>query len=613
MSTGRINPDDIGLLRTRVPIEDIIGQYVTLKRSGSNFSGLCPFHEESTPSFSVSPDRGLFHCFGCQESGDMYTFIQKMEDITFVESVEKIAEKAGYTLRYVEGSAPNNSTSSSVKKQLVSAHQKAIELYTRALRSNPNASAGLAYLRDRGFTDEDMELFSIGYAPDEWSFLCDALKKEGFTEEILIQAGLATKSKNNKVFDRFRNRLMWPIFSASGEPIGFGARRLTDDKTEAKWLNTSETPIYKKSEVLYGLHSARKSISSERKVVIVEGYGDVMACHLSGIPYAVAASGTAFGTDHIRIIKRLLRDDDYRGQIIFTFDGDEAGMNAARRAFPIINQTAAQTLVALAPEGMDPLDVRIKNGSAALVEMVNGAIPLVEFVLRHAIDQFDLSQPEARISSLRAASELLLEIKDVTLRDFYIRKVAGWVGLPESSVASTLAAVAKNRKSVMAPTPTSPETGSQEAPATQVAMPKKTDPKLWNERELLKLLVQAETVPYIDLPPNAFTHPAYQAIFNAWYQLELNTAEPYNQMKTKVASEYEKLLNELVVEPCLVSGEVNDNLGSLTNRVFADHLEGKAQELKTQLASASAEDAPGLLTQITQVEKAIKDLMRAAR
>lgn len=612
MSTGRIHPDEIAFLRTRVPIEDIIGQYVALKRAGTNFSGLCPFHDEGTPSFSVSPDRGLFHCFGCQESGDMYTFLQKIEDITFVEAVEKIAEKAGHTLKYVEGSAPSSGASSSLKKQLIEAHKRAMDLYTKALWSNPKASEGLTYLRERGFTDDDIATFNIGYSPDEWSFLTDALKKEGFSEDILVQAGLATKSKNNKVFDRFRNRLMWPIFSASGEPIGFGARRLTEDKTEAKWLNTSETPIYKKSEVLYGLHSARKAISQDRKVVIVEGYGDVMACHLSGIPYAVAASGTAFGTDHIRIIKRLLRDDDYRGKIIFTFDGDEAGMTAARRAFPIINQTSAQTLVALAPDGMDPLDLKIKKGSSALVELVENAVPLIEFVLQHAINQFDLSQPEARISSLRAASDILLDIKDVTLRDFYIRKVAGWVGLPESSVASTLSAAAKNRKnatSFIAPAE-KPAEGNQ---SLKIQLPNKADPKLWNERELLKLLVQAETVPYIDLPPNAFTHPAYQSVFDIWYQLELNTAEPYNQMKDKISGEYLGLLNELVVEPRLVSGEVNENLTSLTNRVFADHLEIRASELKAQLASASVEEAPTILTQITQVEKTIKDLLRAAR
>lgn len=612
VNTGMINPEDISNLRSRVPIEDIIGEYVTLKRAGTNLTGLCPFHDESTPSFSVSPDRGLFHCFGCQESGDTITFVRKIEDLSFVEAVQKIADKAGIQLRYVEGSGASN-TSSTKRKQLIEAHRKAVEIYQKALYNNPDAAPGKAYLTERQFTEEHIEQFSIGYSPNEWTFLVDELTKAGFSHEVLIEAGLATRSKNNKVFDRFRNRLMWPIFSASGEPIGFGARRLTDDKTEAKWLNTSETPIYKKSEVLYGIHSARKPISSDKKIVIVEGYGDVMACHIAGIPHAVAASGTSFGEGHIRIIRRLFRDEDFQGKIVFTFDGDEAGLTAARRAFPIINKIGAQALVAVAPDGMDPLDLRNSQGDKSLVELVESAIPLVEFVIKHAIEQFDLSDAEARLAALRAAANYILEIRDVTLRDFYVRKTAGWVGMPESAVASTINSVSKNRKNETtweARTPPQTAEQSEVSAAKDFKMPDTNNPKNWDQREILKLLVQAETVPHVDLYPDVFSEPTYREIFAAWYSLELNTNEPYRQIQEKLAESHHALLNSLVVEPLLTTGETQRNLEMLANRILAAHMTERKTRLKAEMATATPERTSELLSELTQVDKFIRDLRR---
>jgi DNA primase len=614
VSSGKIDPNDIANLRSRVPIEDIIGQYVTLKRAGTNLSGLCPFHDESTPSFSVSPDRGLFHCFGCQESGDVYTFLQKIDDMSFVESVETIANKTGYTLTYIGGHNPEKA---SARKRLIQAHEKAVQLYSRSLSSLPPNHPGHVYLSERKFSADDIARFSIGYSPDEWTFLVDALSKEGFTSDELIEAGLATRSKNGKVFDRFRGRLMWPIFSASGEPVGFGARRLSDDKNEAKWLNTSETPIYHKSEILYGIHTARKAITSEQQVVIVEGYGDVMACHLSDIPTAVATSGTAFGAGHVKVLKRLFRDNDYQSSIVFTFDGDEAGINAARRSFPIVNQMSARALVAIAPDGKDPLDLRNENGSDALKELIANAVPLIEFVIQDAIQKYDISQPEQRITAVRAACEYLHQINDAAMLDLYVRKTAGWVGLPESSVSSTLQSYIKNRKSqdntraMFAPVDS--EAATEASAEAQSALPDPKDPRLWNERELLKLLVQSELVTYVDLHPGAFTDNSYRSLFESWYALEQSTRNPFEQLKDSVPETIRPLLNELVVEPRQVSGDIATNIESLAGRVLAEHLQLKVSTLKAQLASADAEDAGSIMGQITALQKTIRDIARTTK
>lgn len=613
VSNGKIDPNDISNLRSRAPIEDIIGQYVTLKRAGSNLSGLCPFHDESTPSFSVSPDRGLFHCFGCQESGDVYTFLQKIDEMSFVESVEAVANKVGYTLTYVGNHNPERA---SARKRLIQAHEKAVKLYSDSLASLPATHASRTYLAERNFTEDDISLFSIGYSPDEWTFLVDALVKEGFSLDELVEAGLATRSKNGKVFDRFRGRLMWPIFSTSNDPIGFGARRLTDDKNEAKWLNTSETPIYHKSEVLYGIHTARKAITSQQQVVIVEGYGDVMACHLSGIPTAVATSGTAFGTGHVRVLKRLLRDNDYQSSIVFTFDGDEAGINAARRSFPIVNQMAARALVAIAPEGKDPLDLRNDSGAAALKKLVDDAVPLIEFVLQDAINKYDIAQPEQRITAVRAACEYLHQIKDVAMLDLYVRKTAGWVGLPESSVSSTLKSFAKNKQSQensRAIFASNTESADVEESPQQKSLPDPRDPKLWNERELLKLLLQADLVSYVDLYPDAFSNDFYRKLFEAWYTLELNTRSPYEQLKDSVDDTVLPLLNALVVEPKQVTGENTENIESLAGRVLSDHLLLKISGLKAQLSNSQPEESGNIMKQITALQKTIRDIARTAK
>ncbi|MFM7139945.1 MAG: DNA primase, partial [Actinomycetes bacterium] len=382
---GRIRNDDIALVRDKSRIDEVVREHVALKSAGSSLKGLCPFHDEKTPSFHVTPSKGFWYCFGCGEGGDVFSFIQKVEHSTFSEAVEKLANKYNISLRYEENyTNPNTGQRSKV----LEANKLASEFYQNNLES-PEAEIGRKFLKERGFDKNSAQLFNIGYANKNWDNLTKFLKQKGFTEQELVFAGLSITGQKG-TYDRFRGRLIWPIKDASGEVVGFGARRLFDDDQGPKYLNTPETLVYKKSQVLYGLDQAKKEITSKKQVVIVEGYTDVMACHLSGVKTAVATCGTAFGEDHARILRRFLMDEEqFTGEIIYTFDGDEAGQKAALKAFNLDQTFSTRTFVAIEKNGLDPCDLRQKSGNDAIVALIASKVPLFEFVIKNAISKFD--------------------------------------------------------------------------------------------------------------------------------------------------------------------------------------------------------------------------------
>ena len=349
---GRIRDEDIALVREKTPIADIIGEHVQLRNAGGgNLKGICPFHDEKSPSLSVSPARGLYHCFGCGAGGDVIRFVQNIEHLDFTDAVERLAGRSGIQLRYLEGSnAPKRVPGQ--RGRLVEAHAEAQRFYAEQLRS-PEALAAREFLAERGFDQTVAEQFGCGFAPAGWDALTKHLLAKNFTPQELTIGGLSRESARGGLIDRFHRRLLWPIRDTGGDVVGFGARRLfDDDKVEAKYLNTPETPIYKKSQLLYGVDMAKREIARQHRAVIVEGYTDVMACHLSGVTTAVATCGTAFGSEHVSVIRRLLMDSDsFTGEVIFTFDGDAAGMKAAERAFGDDQKFMAQTFVAIEPTG----------------------------------------------------------------------------------------------------------------------------------------------------------------------------------------------------------------------------------------------------------------------
>lgn len=445
---GRIRNDDIALVRDKSRIDEVVREHVALKSAGSSLKGLCPFHDEKTPSFHVTPSKGFWYCFGCGEGGDVFSFIQKVEHSTFSESVEKLANKYNISLRYEENfTSPNTGQ----RSKILEANKLASEFYQKNLES-PEAEIGRKFLKERGFDKNSAQIFNIGYANKNWDNLTKYLKQKGFTEQELVFAGLSITGQKG-TYDRFRGRLIWPIKDASGEVVGFGARRLFDDDQGPKYLNTPETLVYKKSQVLYGLDQAKKEITSKKQVVIVEGYTDVMACHLSGVKTAVATCGTAFGEDHARILRRFLMDEEqFTGEIIYTFDGDEAGQKAALKAFNLDQTFSTRTFVAIEKNGLDPCDLRQRSGNDAIAALIAAKVPLFEFVIRTAISKFDLNNAEGRVLALKAAAPIVSNIKDKALKPEYIRLLAGWLGIEINSVEQ---AVKDNNRQIRNVTTTS--------------------------------------------------------------------------------------------------------------------------------------------------------------
>ncbi|MFD7157908.1 DNA primase [Kribbella sp. NPDC059898] len=517
---GRIKEEDIALVRERARIDDVVGSYVTLKNAGGgNLKGLCPFHDEKSPSFNVTPARGFFYCFGCQEGGDVIDFIQKVDQITFSEAVETLASKVGIQLRYEDSGAPVPRGPGNQRPRLVEAHRVAAEFYVDQLFGAPEASLGRQFLDKRGFDKDAAVQFGVGFSPRGGEALVSHLRGRGFTNAELVASGVAADGQRG-LYDRFRGRLMWPIRDASSDVIGFGARRLfDDDRIEAKYLNTPETPIYKKSKVLYGVDLARREIAKGRQAVVVEGYTDVMACHLAGVQTAVATCGTAFGDDHARVLRQLLLDNDqFRGEVIFTFDGDEAGQRAALKAFAGDQAFAAQTYVAVEPDGLDPCDLRLQKGDAAVRELIGRRVPLYRFVLGNVLTKYDLDRADTRIDALREAAKLVISIRDRSKVDGFTRELAGQLGMEVDQVRSEVYRAASRGVA-----PQQQQHHQQQAaaaaaearPVQRTDIPSPRDQRFVIEWDVLKVAMQFPALvgtAFDELDDHDFTHPWLAAV-----------------------------------------------------------------------------------------------------
>jgi DNA primase len=483
---GKISSRDIEEVKSRVNIADVVGSYVALKpASAGSLKGLCPFHQEKSPSFNVRPLQGFYHCFGCGAGGDVYKFLQEMESLSFYEAVENLAGKVGYTLTYEAGAkGPDQGQ----KARIFEANAAAAKYFQDQLMTDP-AIPGRDFLKSRGFDKAAAEMFGVGFAPKGWNNLTDHLKASGFTEEELITASLSSKGERG-LYDKFRGRLIWPIRDTSNQVLGFGARKLFDDDQGPKYLNTSETPVYHKSAVLYGIDLAKKDISKSQKVVVVEGYTDVMACHLAGITTAVATCGTAFGDEHIRILNRMLSANvDNPAQVIFTFDPDEAGQKAAMRAFADADKFHANSFIAVGPDGLDPSDLRVQKGDEAVALMIENKKPIYEFAIKQKMKNFNLDSVEGRVGAARASASVIATIRDSALRSVYIRELANWVNLDLSEV-SALVDRAIKEKVVSAVAPLRQDSVPEEPIENAFQAPDLKDPAVRFERQLLEVLVQ---------------------------------------------------------------------------------------------------------------------------
>ena len=576
--SGRIKEEDVAHVRDRSPIDEVIADYVQLKSAGGGQKkGLCPFHDEKSPSFHVTPSKGFFHCFGCQASGDVIAFLMKIDHLSFTETIERLADRIGYQLRYEQGNftpAPAGNRS-----RLIAANALAAKFYQDQLNTLPTAAHARELMTKRGFDKSACETFGVGYAPDEWDGLTKFLREQGFTIDELETAGLSKMGQRGPI-DKFRNRLTWPIKDISGDVVGFGARKLASDEEDQgpKYLNTSETPIYKKSQVLYGLDMAKKEIAKKRQVVIVEGYTDVMAAHLAGITTAVATCGTAFGADHIRIIRRLLMDDDaFRGEVIFTFDGDAAGQKAAMRAFTEDQKFVTQTFVAVEPNGLDPCDLRQQKGDLALRDLIAKRVPLFEFAIRTEIAHHKLDTAEGRVNALNATAPLVAQIRDKSLRPEYTRLLAGWLGVEVETVSSAVAQGMKRQPQQSAPTNPDPE-------VTQVQWrPNPQEPRLILEREVLKARLQMPSLisNWKEIEQGAFTHPAYVQLAEIIRQYDEASSIEIEQITDE---NMRSLFTELNVEPIRADGEVTGHyVESIVARLREVGISRAIAELKSSL------------------------------
>jgi DNA primase len=585
---GRIRDADIAQVRDRARIDEVIGEYVALRRAGAgSLKGLCPFHDEKTPSFNVRPTHGTFHCFGCGEGGSVIDFVMKIEHLGFVEAVERLADRVGVRLSYTGGSA-SVQREKGTRSRLLEANRRAAEFYAERL-STPEAAPAIQFLTSRGFDSAVAAHFGCGFAPTEWDALTKHLLAAGFTLDELFKAGLSKEGRRGAI-DRFRRRLLWPIRDLGGEVVGFGARRLfDDDPIEAKYLNTSDTPVYRKTHVLFGLDLAKREIAKRRQAIVVEGYTDVMAMHLAGVTTAVASCGTAFGGDHISVLRRLIGDDSFDlGEMIYLFDGDSAGQAAAIKAFEGEQQFVGQTFVAIAPDGLDPCELRQRSGDTAVRDLVARREPLFEFAIRNLLAEHDLERPEGQIAALRHTVPIVAKIKDRGLRERYAARLAEWTGWSEVDVV-------RRRVREEAGEPAErPRAVSRGAAGSGAARPAPRDPRLRLQREAVKAALQVPAVAgpaYDELPDEAFTHAVYTSLHQAIREAggaaaALEGTAWLEAVAGHCPSTVRSLITELAVEPLDLPRRSSDEaryVGSVLAGVRLALVESQVAKLKSQL------------------------------
>ena len=544
---GLIRRNDIDEVRSRTNLADIVGDYVTLKNAGvGSMKGLCPFHEERSPSFHVRPQVGFYHCFGCGEGGDVFTFLQKMDHVTFSEAVERMAARLGYELHYEDGGQASDHGN---RARILSANKAAEDFFIAQL-ATPEAELGRVFLGQRGFDHAAASRFGVGYAPKSYDALSKHLVGLGYTEAELITAGLLGQGDRG-AYDRFRGRLVWPIRDVTGQTLGFGARKLRDDDTGPKYLNTPETPVYHKSQVLYGLDLAKRDVARGKQIVVVEGYTDVMACHLAGVTTAVATCGTSFGVDHIKVLRRVLGDDSGVGEVVFTFDPDAAGQKAAVRAFAEEQRFSAQTFVAVAPEGLDPCDLRLHRGDDAVRRLIDAKKPMFEFMIRQLLTQYNLDTVEGRVSALRAAAPVVSDIRDPSLRPGYTHELSRMLGMDLGEVSRAVSQAQARSRTAPAEEPRragEPAVAPRERLFALADLP--ADPVSRIERDALMAMLQHPTLVGLDLVQRAvstgMTNPTLAVVRDALAAALAHAAAP--DWLERVVAETPAPLTNLVTE-----------------------------------------------------------------
>lgn len=633
MARGRIPDSDIEAIRQRAPLDEIVGEYVQLKPAGhDSLKGLSPFKDERTPSFHVRPAHGYYHCFSTGKGGDVFSFMMEMEQLTFPEAVEAVADHIGYHINYQGGSTGARQLDRGTRQRLLAAN-KAAHDYFREQLETADAAPARDMLLSRGFSRELIYDFECGYAPRGWDPMTKHLLRKGFEVQELLDAGLSSMGKRGPI-DKFRGRLIWPIKDTASNVIGFGARKLYDDDPLGKYINTQDTLLYHKSKVLFGIDKAKKNIAEKHQTVVVEGYTDVMAMHAAGVDTAVATCGTAFGGDHMSLIRRLMLDDSFfRGELIYTFDGDEAGQKAAMRAFETDAEFGAQSFVAVAPDGMDPCDLRLARGDSAVRDLVAARVPVYEFVIESLLQDYSLDSAEGRVQALRRTVPVVATISDKVLQQEYARRLAGWVGWPnpDEVLEQVRAEAKKPKKQKRTPKAEVRDPAAAAGPDASGAQseilipPRPDDPVLWPQREALKIALQhpAAAGNYFDgINPDAFTHDAYHQVRDAitaaggCARAGADNPAKESNFLAAVAGEMRdyagrNFVSELAVEP-IHADDLYEYADSVLSRLQETRVGQQIAQLKSQLQrmrpSDDEEAYNALFSDLVALEQARRDL-----
>jgi DNA primase len=470
-------------IKRRLDIAEVIGRYVRLKKAGKNLVGLCPFHQEKTPSFSVNVQEQFYHCFGCKESGDIFTFIMKMEGCEFPEALERLAAEAGVRLNKVKVTDKRKKD----KDELYKVNQQAAEYFRSSLQS-PAGRACKAYLKSRKINDTSINRFGLGYAPGEKDGLLKYLISKGITEEQTVQAGLAVRKEGRQTFDLFRNRLMFPIVDAQGRVVGFGGRIIGTDQN-AKYINSPQTLLFNKSRLLYGLFQAKNGIRRRGEVIVCEGYTDVIALAQVGVENAVASLGTAFTHEQALLLKRWAKE------VVLCFDADFAGHSATDRGLDILAEEGLDVKVALLPEGEDPDSLVNKRGLSAIEKYMKATVSLTEYKIEEILRSVDINSIEGKAKAVRRMAPILVSINSAVAREGYIAEVSSRIGSSIEAIIAEIQALKVQGGKVSADKPKPRRFRNNNTDDNSLS--KKEEPRLFSinkylyrhEMSLLKLLL----------------------------------------------------------------------------------------------------------------------------
>ncbi len=451
-----IPDEDVARVRAATDIVALIGEHAALKRQGQRWVGLCPFHAEKSPSFSVNAEEGFYYCFGCQKSGDAITFVREMEHLDFVDAVRRLADKSGITIR--EDGTGGRDTQR--RKVFLDAMERATEWYHQRLLTGADAGQARDYLRSRGYDGEVVRRFRLGWAPDGWDTLCTALRLD---EDVAVGAGLGFVNRRGRIQDAFRARVLFPICDPSGNPVALGGRVLPGSSDPAKYKNSTETPVYSKRRTLYALNWAKQDVIASGEVVVCEGYTDVIGFFEAGVPRAVATCGTALAEEHVRLLK------NFATRVVLAFDADGAGQSAAGRFYEWERSLEIDVAVAALPPGSDPADLA-RSDPAALRAAVEGAKPFLQFRIERTLDAADLSTPEGRARGADHALAAVAEHPDDLVRDQYVMQVAERCRLEPAALRDRLERIRRDG-------PRAPTAASDRTPSRPSAAPEDRDPR----------------------------------------------------------------------------------------------------------------------------------------